>query len=69
MMISGGGRLAGIGGVYKYSCVDSTNFDGLVWQYPYAALLIYVKRIYRKKEYCYSYIIGVGGCIGPRVVR
>ena len=34
-MISGGGRLAGIGGAYIYSCTDSSNFGLLTWQYHF----------------------------------
>ncbi len=29
-----GGRLAGIGGVYRYSWSESINFGHLIWQYP-----------------------------------
>ncbi|MGK0343941.1 MAG: hypothetical protein ACJAXW_004511 [Candidatus Azotimanducaceae bacterium] len=32
-MISGGGRPAGIGVVYKYSFADSTSYGFLTWQY------------------------------------
>ena len=33
-MISGGGRLAGIGGACMYSLADSTNFSELSCPYP-----------------------------------
>jgi hypothetical protein len=32
--MSSGGRLAGIGGVYKYSSTDSISYRLLTWQYP-----------------------------------
>jgi hypothetical protein len=32
--MSGGGRLAGIGVVYKYSSTDSISYGALTWQYP-----------------------------------
>ena len=32
-MMSGGGRLAGIGGVYKYLPADSISYGFLTWQY------------------------------------
>jgi hypothetical protein len=37
-MMSGGGRLAGIGVVYKYSSTDSISYGALTWQYPKKAL-------------------------------